>query len=79
MTAARRQRGADAQHGGDGRKDLLGALVHASTEPDDEAGGAAPSKKGAQQLSDEEVHGNIYIFLLAGHGVSLPFRRSSLP
>lgn len=65
MIRTRREQGAS-----EGRKDLLAALVEASGD-----GGSSESEgggKGEEKLSDEEVQGNIYIFLLAGHGAS-PF------
>ncbi|GAA99649.1 uncharacterized protein L969DRAFT_86923 [Mixia osmundae IAM 14324] len=61
MVAHRRATSTNVREGEDGREDLLGSLTHANASTD----ASEPSKKLA--LTDQEVMGNIYIFLLAGH------------
>lgn len=61
MIAERRASG-DARESDTGRRDLLGALVHASANDDGELDAKQKAK-----LDDREVMGNIYVFLLAGH------------
>ncbi|KAL8277596.1 hypothetical protein RQP46_010028 [Phenoliferia psychrophenolica] len=53
-------------------KDLLGALIYASTDMDDEDGEDKESgtEKKRATLSDDELMGNIFFFLLAGHETS---------
>ena len=49
--------------------DLLGALVQASREDANEEDSDAISKDTKAGLTDREIMGNIYVFLLAGHGM----------
>lgn len=48
--------------------DLLGALVQSSGADEEDAVPVEPEVKTSDKLSDQEVMGNIYVFLLAGHG-----------
>lgn len=65
---------------GEGRRDLLGALVYASAEIEDDAANLAESgdAKERGRLNSVEVMGNMYIFLLAGHGKRHVFFQSTL-
>lgn len=76
MIQERRAQGNDVEQKR-GKKDLLGALIQASAgaqgdvdEEEQKSGGEKPNKTGFAKLTDREVMGNIYVFLLAGHGES---------
>ena len=63
MIAERRASGMDPRESDIGRRDLLGALVFANAP----ASGDGEDGKARATLDDDEVMGNLYILLLAGH------------
>lgn len=65
MVRERRQSGTG--HSPKRRQDLLGALVQSSEEASDEKGDDGKASQKTAPLTDKEVMGNIYVFLLAGH------------
>ena len=61
----------DLRESDSGRRDLLGALCFASAsaeEGDEEMENDEGGEKKRCKLTEEEVMGNMYVFLLAGHG-----------
>lgn len=73
--AERRQLASDPRESEAGRKDLLGALLYASADLDDESEGEdRGSEKKRATLTDDELMGSMYLFLLAGHGESAPLQ-----
>ena len=76
MIQDRRQSGFDARESDEGRHDLLGSLVYANNAITEAQETVSPhdlpspdeGKKNSAFLTDSEVMGNIYVFLLAGHG-----------
>lgn len=58
----------DVREGAAGKKDLLGALIYANV-PDEEEEDKEDAKKKAK-LTDEEVLGNVFGIMIAGHGES---------
>lgn len=68
MIAERRASGMDPRESDIGRRDLLGALVHANAPAADRSDEERePAAKSKATLDDSEVMGNLYILLLAGH------------
>ncbi|KAK4705780.1 7SK snRNA methylphosphate capping enzyme, partial [Phenoliferia sp. Uapishka_3] len=68
--AERRKLASDPRESEAGRKDLLGALLYASNLEKDEDGdgvGDNTDEKKRATLSDDELMGNMYLFLVAGH------------
>lgn len=66
----------DLRESKSGKRDLLGALCYASAAEESGSGSEAEGeakvdggvKTKRTRLTDEEVMGNMYVFLLAGHG-----------
>lgn len=66
----RRASSSDLREGSDGRRDLLGALVYANTDVEEEDEKGEDAKKKVK-VSDQDVLANMFVFLTAGHGASL--------
>jgi cytochrome P450 len=65
MVRERRELGADQSSRR--RQDLLGALIQSSEDASEEKEDASEAQTKSVPLTDREVMGNIYVFLLAGH------------
>ena len=65
MVRERRELG--AEQSSRRRQDLLGALIQSSEDASEEKEDASKAQTRSAPLTDREVMGNIYVFLLAGH------------
>ncbi|KAI5475828.1 hypothetical protein MNV49_000792 [Pseudohyphozyma bogoriensis] len=74
MIAERRAMAIDTREDSNGKRDLLGALLYASADLEEEEERELVGDKGRDKararLSDEELMGNLFVFLLAGHETS---------
>lgn len=77
--AERRLLAADPRESETRQKDLLGALLHASADLDNDENGERSGEKGGENkkilFSDDEIVESMYAFVVAGHG-ELRFRRA---
>lgn len=75
LLADRRASSSDLGEGNEGRRDLLGALVYANTDVEEEEKDGDTKKK--TNLTDQDVLANMFVFLTAGHGAFARFAFSS--
>lgn len=70
--AEKRQLASEPHQSETGPKDLLGAMLHASADLDNEVDGTLDddkwSEKKKDRFNDDELLASVYLFLLAGHG-----------